>query len=173
MTEATIIKTQIIVVNEVGQNTYGDMTFTDKEGNPYKISSKRKQYFEKIIVPDVAVQLSYAMSSFGKEYIYSAIQVKDKLPALASEPVPAPDKIPKEPIPPKPEPAPQAIGMTTKEIGDMIRAKYLVPIFGNEIANELIKWYQSQILGTTRVPFDSSKLPQFMVKSIEKEVKTE
>ncbi len=80
MPEQAITKTQIIVVNEVGTNTYGDLTFTDKAGADYKVSVKRKQYFEKIIVQGVAVQLNYAMSSFGKEYIYSAVQVKDALP---------------------------------------------------------------------------------------------
>ena len=70
MTEQAITKTQIIVVQEVGANTYGDLTFTDKAGGDYKVSVKRKQYFEKVIIPGMAVQLNYAMSSFGKEYIY-------------------------------------------------------------------------------------------------------
>ena len=60
-----------------------------------------------------------------------------------------------------PPPAPQAVGMMTKEIGDMIRAKYLVSIYGQEASNELIKWYRGQTLGITRIPFDSSKLPKF------------
>ena len=57
-------------------------------------------------------------------------------------------------------PAPQAVGMTTKELGDMIRAKQLIPIFGLEAGAELVKWYRGQILGTTRVPFDGDKLPK-------------
>ena len=61
----------------------------------------------------------------------------------------------------KPEPAPQAVGMTTKEIGDMIRAGKLKEIFGFEIAVDLIKWYRGQILATTRINFDGEKLPQF------------
>ena len=75
----TIIRTQIIVVDVVGENSYGDLTFTDKEGTAYKIPVKRKQYFDKIIISDEAVQLNYAMSAFGKEYIYSAVQVEGKL----------------------------------------------------------------------------------------------
>lgn len=59
--------------------------------------------------------------------------------------------------------------MTTKEIGDMFRAgaksgnitAVLNTIFGKEIAIELVRWYRSQILGTTRVPFDGKTLPQF------------
>ena len=62
------------------------------------------------------------------------------------------------------KPAPQAVGMITKEIGDMIRAKYLVTIFGNEIAKELIKWYRSQTLWITGIPFDEAKLPNYEVK---------
>ena len=68
------------------------------------------------------------------------------------------------PSPPK-EPAPQAVGMITKEIGDMIRSKYLKPIFGDEVSVELMKWYQAQVLGITRVTFSSKQLPTF--KSVE------
>ncbi len=87
MTEQTITKTQIIVVNEVGTNIYGDLTFTDKAGGSYKVSNKRKSYFGKVILSGAAVQLNYAMSSFGKEYIYSAVQVKDQLspPVIPSQ----------------------------------------------------------------------------------------
>ena len=80
MPEAQITKTVIVVVDTVGKNTYQDLVFTDKEGASYKISNKRVRYFDKTIVPNEAVELSYAMSSFGKEYIYSAKPVKDGLP---------------------------------------------------------------------------------------------
>ena len=82
MPEAEITRKQIIVVNEVGTNTYGDLTFTDKDGGQYKIGTKRKPYFEKVIIPNMAVQLNYVMSSFGKEYIYNATQIKDELPTV-------------------------------------------------------------------------------------------
>lgn len=58
-------------------------------------------------------------------------------------------------------PNPQAVGMMTKEIGDMIRAERLNGLFGHGTAVELIKWYRSQTLGITRVPFDGEKLPKF------------
>ena len=54
-----------------------------------------------------------------------------------------------------------ARGMCVKELGDMIRAKYLVPLFGQEVSGELIAWYRSEVLGITRVPFDEAKLPNF------------
>ena len=100
MPEQAIIRTQVIVVGEVGTNTYGDLTFTDKEGGAYKVSAKRKPYFDKVIVPGMAVQLSYAMSSFGKEYVYGAVQVKDNLPPPTTPP---PMTHPDAPAIPKPE----------------------------------------------------------------------
>ena len=66
---------------------------------------------------------------------------------------------PREPTPLAP--TPQAVGMTTKELGDMIRASKLSEIFGGTISVELIKWYRGQILGTTRIEFDGAKLPQY------------
>ena len=58
-------------------------------------------------------------------------------------------------------PNPQAVGMITKEIGDMIRAERLNGLFGHDTAVELIKWYRSQTLGITRVPYDGKTLPKF------------
>lgn len=78
MPEAVITKRTIIVVNEVGTNQYGDLTWTDKDGNPYKVKSTRKQYFE-AIVPNQAVEISWA-SYKGTEYPYSVIAIVGKLP---------------------------------------------------------------------------------------------
>ena len=64
-------------------------------------------------------------------------------------------------VEPQEPPNPQAVGMITKEIGDMIRAERLNGLFGHDIAVELIKWYRHQTLGITRVPFDGEKLPKF------------
>lgn len=74
-----ITRKQVIVVDTVESNDYGDMLFTDKEGNNYKISSKRVQYFEGVVVEGTGVELSYS-TAYNKEYIYSAVQVKDGLP---------------------------------------------------------------------------------------------
>ena len=62
---------------------------------------------------------------------------------------------------PQPPPNPQAVGMMTKEIGDMIRAHELVKVFGDKIAIELVKWYRSQALGISRVDFDGKDLPEY------------
>ncbi len=155
MAEATIVRSQCIVVNEVGANSYGDLTFTDKENNQYKISVKRKQYFEKVILPNVAVQLNYAMSSFGKEYIYSAVQVKEGLPPPVTPKVVTSSISKTEPKPqPKTEITGQTIGMTTKEVGDLIRAKMLTEVF-KEAAPKVNAWYKSQMLHNMGIVVES------------------
>lgn len=55
----------------------------------------------------------------------------------------------------------QAIGMTTKEIGDMMRANILSAIFGKIIAASLTTWYRSKILAITRIAHDGKDLPKF------------
>lgn len=57
-------------------------------------------------------------------------------------------------------PAPQAVGMMTKETGDMIRAGMLESVFGKETAVELTKWYRGQALGITRIPYNGKDLPK-------------
>lgn len=165
-----ITREDIIVVARVYNNSYGDLLWTDKEGKEYKVSNKRVKYFDKIILPDTAVKLFFALSTSGTEYVHKAVKVEGELPppTKPSELLPEHQKEIKKATQPKPnEPAPQAVGMTTKELGDMIRAKQLIPIFGVEIGAELVKWYRSQILGTTRIPFDGDKLPK--IKTEEKE----
>ncbi len=80
--DVEIKRKEIIIVDSVSKNSYGDLIFSDKSGKEYKISNKRVQYFENVIQPNMGVELHYAISSFGKEYIYSAIQVKDTLPPV-------------------------------------------------------------------------------------------
>ena len=46
-------------------------------------------------------------------------------------------------------PSGQEIGMTTKEIGDMIRANKLSVIFGEETSKKLVEWYKNRIKSTT------------------------
>ncbi len=159
MVETTITRTQIIVVDSVGENSYHDMTFRDKEGKDYKISVKRVQYFKEIILPNTAVQLNYA-KAYDKEYIYSAVQVMSALPP--------PQKATTVPVPGEPpivteakkmgaevisteKVSGQEIGMTTKELGDMIRAKQLSVIFGLETAEKLVAWYKKRIQTTTGI----------------------
>ena len=165
MTEPKITRSNVIVVKSVEHNNYGDLVFTDEGGVDYKVGIKRAKYFEDVIIVNRAVQLNFA-EAYNKEYIYYAKPVEGELP-----PPQKPELLPKdreeveqaraEVRQEAPPPAPQAVGMITKELGDMMRAKLLTPIFGKEIANELTKWYRGQTLGITRIPFDSDKLPKF------------
>ena len=81
MAEVEITRKQIIVVGEVGTNSYGDLTWTDKEGKEYKVKSTRSEYFKDVIVPGQAVQLNFATYK-GHEYPYSAEAVMDKIEAV-------------------------------------------------------------------------------------------
>lgn len=81
-----------------------------------------------------------------------------KLPADQQEIV---DKALEQPPVPVKEPAPQAVGMTVKEVGAMIISKDINWIFGKKIALKLVEWYRGQILGVTRIEFDGKDLPKF------------
>ena len=79
-----------------------------------------------------------------------------KLPARTPQPIPLAEG--EENTAP---PAPQAVGMMTKELGDMIRSGSLVKVFGAKIAVELVSWYRSQVFGITRINYDGKDLPAF------------
>lgn len=147
-----IIRNEIFVVDHSEMNDYGDLIVTPKEDGgattkTYKVGNKRSSLFG-VFQPDMAVEVGYS-EYMNREYIASARQVKDAIP---NKPINLPEPVPPTVTSsiPKPEPkhaiAPQAIGMTTKEIGDMIRAKSLSVIFGQEMADKLVAWYKSQIL---------------------------
>ncbi len=170
-----IIRRMKFIVSHSVVDKYGNLIVTSMSGVDYKIGVKRTQLFD-VFQPDTEVVVGYA-SYKNRDYIAEATPANQLISADTPIQEEAPAKIisksslpsAKEKVELKPEPAPQAVGMTTKEIGEMIRAGKLKDIFSAEIATELVKWYQSQILGTTRISFDSSKLPKFMVKSTGKE----
>ena len=116
MTEIKITRDDVVVINTVSNNSYGDLLFTDKGGGEYKISDKRVKHFEGIILPDTAVKLSFALSSRGTEYIHKAVAVAGELPPQA------PKLKPEQPKEKPSEVAPQERGMWWKEVGEMIRA---------------------------------------------------
>ena len=84
MVEPKITRSEIIVIDTIGENEYADLTWTDKTGKDYKVSAKRIKYFQDIIKPGMAVKLSFA-SAYGKEYIYKAELVSEKLAESASQ----------------------------------------------------------------------------------------
>ena len=110
-----------IVVGQVYDNSYGDLLWTDKGGKEYKVSNKRRQYFEKIILPDTAVTLSYA-EAYGREYIYRAVTVEGELPppAKPSEPLLEHQKEIRKAV--DSTVAPQERGMWEKEAGEWLRS---------------------------------------------------
>jgi len=71
--EVEITRKQIVTIESVNENSYHDLLFT-AGGKEYKISTKRRQYFDNVIQVGAEVKLNYAMSSFGKEYVFSAEQ---------------------------------------------------------------------------------------------------
>ncbi len=162
--EPTIIDQKVVIPATREENQYGDLIFFDGDGNQHKIGNKRPQLFENII-EGRAVELYYAVY-MDKKYICGAKLVEGELKPPQSDQNVLPEHqrvidASKPDEPPAPPPAPQAVGMMTKEVGDMIRTKYLKPLFGDEAYIELIKWYRGQVLAITRISFDGAKLPTF------------
>ncbi len=109
MAEAVITKSKVITVGAVDHNTYGDLTFTDKEGNSYKVAVKRIKFFESIITPGAAVKLNYA-EAYGKPYIYSAVRVEGALPPAVK---------PQEPLQEHQEVIKEAVKSTTTAVKEV------------------------------------------------------
>lgn len=156
---------EVVLSGETRYDDYGNFWFKDKEGKERKIGTKRED-FEELCTrvennPNRAVTLKFD-HYMNKPYIVG-VELLDKQIQVDEAKITEQQKEPMvvETTPIKPTIAPQAIGMTTKELGDMIRANKLREIFGLEASVELVKWYRGQILGTTGIPFDGSKLPSF------------
>ena len=149
--EPDIIETIPILVCSREENEYGDLIFTDENGVEYKLKQKRVEKYGSMIQLDRMVELHFAEFRNNK-YIHSikmseapppdttSATVENKLVDHAVKQGAVIDK-----------PSGQEIGMTTKEIGDMIRAEKLSAIFGAEIAIELAEWYKARIKSTTGV----------------------
>jgi len=87
--KAEITRKEIIVVDKVSHNDYGDLVFTDKTGKSFKVKEARSQYFTDVIIEGRAAELSYS-SYKGREYVYSAKLVelpKDEPATPQSTPV--------------------------------------------------------------------------------------
>ncbi len=107
-TEIKITRSDVIVVDSIELNSYGDLTWKDKAGKDYKVSAKRVSYFDKIILPNMAVKLTYA-EAYGKEYIHKAELVSDLLPTPPSQAPQSTETPSKKEMPselPKPKPMP-------------------------------------------------------------------
>jgi hypothetical protein len=159
--EPTIVAQKVVIPTSREVNQYGDLIFFDGNGTQHKIGNKRPQVFESIVIGK-AVELYYAQY-MERQYICGAKLVEGQLPE-AQEPQILPehkaeiDRAVEASHSDMPPVAPQAIGMTTKEIGDMIRASikdkdsygaYLIAVFGQDKAKQIVAWYQEQILKNT------------------------
>ncbi len=156
------------VIDKVEDDSYDGKEFkkvTLKDGQVLKVKQGREGSLKaKWDLLQWGVAIKFTMAQYlGKDFVKDIASVEGALPPPA-EPKILPEHqeaIDKSRQEVRKEIAPQAIGMMTKEIGDMIRAKYLVPIFGKDVGNELIKWYRGQALGITQIPFDGKDLPTF------------
>ena len=149
----------IITVESTLIDSYGNMMVTPKGGGKdIRIGVKRKKLFA-FFSDGVAVELIW--SNFNNnDYVSDARIVGDSLPAPKQPVSPSLQKDEPTPDQLQPAPAPQAVGMLTKEIGDMIRAKMLTTLFGATIKKELVKWYRSQVLGISRITYEGRDLPE-------------
>ncbi len=162
--DTKIERYETIIVESVKQNQYGDLVVN----GTLKVGKKRASLFN-VFQVGAEVNLGYA-SYMNKEYIASAEQTgvhkvpDSKLVAAAKELGAVPvDEIRADGFKPQPTsqapqskstpviPSGQETGMTTKEIGDMIRANKLSVIFTEEVAKKLIEWYKRRIQNTTGI----------------------
>ncbi len=142
----------VIVVGATRVDEYGNLWVTPQgRGEEVKIAKKREK-LHPLFAQGKAVMCHWE-TYMDKPYISGAKLVEGELPP--------PVKPGTVPVPPETQapPAPQAVGMLTKEIGDMIRAEKLSVVFGPIIANKLTEWYRSQALGISRVSWDGKDLP--------------
>ena len=152
--EVTITRKEIIVVDKVSSNEYGDLVFTSKDGKSFKVKEKRSQYFIDVILEGRAVELS--LSEYMKtEYVYSAKLVD--LPKDAPEIAPATPQ--STPVASKPQTgciAPQEKGMWWKEVGECFRAG-LFKKDDNGAGTYLWKAYVKQMLIAVDVSIEPKK----------------
>ena len=157
MTEVAIVRTEIFTVESVALDGYGNLIVIDKTGKERRVNKKHES-LHPVFVAGQAVEVGLG-NFMNREFIHTAKAVAEGLaPPVTSKPAPTQQEERSEP---RTTIAPQAVGMMTKEIGDMIRAKMLTVIYGTKIANELTIWYRSQTLGITRINYDGVDLPKF------------
>ncbi len=164
----------VITVAETRSDNFGNLYVTDTTGGVTKITKGHSGMFP-LFQQNVgrAVKLQwryYSIEREGKTYSGFSVDNADLFDGVmedAPEPVPSEKLgVPTIPAPPpvvtsKPTEIPGAqIGMTVKEVGDMIRADKLWVIFGEDAAKNLTVWYRGQILGTARINFDGKDLPK-------------
>jgi hypothetical protein len=158
MPEPKIERYEVITVETISENKYGDTVI-----NGRITISKNRQKIIDVFQPGAEVKVGFVKSAKGTEYPGTAEQTGAEKEghlvkaAKAAGAVPVDEirkdgyKPPPEIVQPKTIPPGQEVGMTTKEIGDMIRANKLSIIFGEDLAKKLVEWYKKRIETTTGI----------------------
>ncbi len=154
--------TEAVIIDRVEDDDYQGKDFkrvTDKAGKTFNVKygiggCLRDKWH--LLVPGNAIEITWGKYN-GKPFVQDFIVVGEASEVVKLGPKTAESPPLQEGEPP---PAPQAVGMLTKEIGDMIRAKMLTTLFGATIKSELVKWYRSQVFGISRITYDGKDLPE-------------
>ena len=150
----------VIIVALVEADGYGNLIVTDNMGNIIKVN-KKHEHLHKVFQLKRAVKVYWKYYDFegkkgfsvdGAELFNGKPPVEQQVKEITAGAV-----VPST----KPQIAPQAVGMITKEIGDHIRAGTLSTVFGKKVASSLVVWYRGQTLGITQIDFDGKDLPKF------------
>ena len=158
----------VITVKECELDQYGNLNVTDNLGVVTRINKKHES-LHPLFQDNYGRAIKLIWANFkDKDYVDKAElfdgepdkQVETIHPIHPST-VPQPVRVEAPPALKPQEPAPQAVGMLIKEIGEHIRTNTLFDIFGETVGNSLIMWYRSQVLGITRITFDGKDLPKF------------
>jgi len=156
---------------------------TGKDGNQVNVKGGKKgsKLYERWDELQVGTAYKFIMADYTnpkKEvfpYVADFVTIEGELsPAVKPDMRPEDKKIVAQAVREgTPPPNPQAVGMMTKNIADMIIASVqkhgniagvLKTIFWNDAAIELVRWYRNQALGTTQIPFDGTDLPELKSK---------
>ncbi len=155
----------VVIIDKVEDDDYQGKAFkkvTDKTGKVFNVKygqgGKLKEKWP-LLVGGTTIEIEWGV--YNEKPFVRDFKVVAEAGQVAELPSQKPDSLPPQPGEELPPPAPQAVGMMTKEIGDMMRAEMLGKIFGAKIAVELTKWYRSQALGITRIPYEGKDLPVF------------
>ncbi len=156
---------EAVIIDRVEDDSYDGKAFkkvTDKAGNTFNVKYGRGGSLKAkwgLLVPGNAIEITWGEFN-GKPYVQDFVVVAEASEVAKLGPKAAESPPLQEGETPPPPPAPQAVGMLTKEIGDMIRAKMLTTLFGATIKSELVKWYRSQVFGISRITYDGKDLPE-------------
>ena len=157
---------EAVIIDRVEDGDYQGKSFkkvTDKTGKTFNVKYGREGALKAkwpLLIPGNAIEIEWGEYN-GKPFVkdFKVVVGAQELGALGTQNTIGRGEYPDPPSPPPPNP--QAVGMMTKELGDMIRSENLVRVFGTKIAVELVKWYRSQTFGITRINYDGKDLPVF------------